>query len=52
VWRGVAEGRIALVEAGPILRMVLDFGFRIRVSTVECRGVKKILVTVGYRELP
>ena len=27
LWRGTAEGRIAVVAAGPILRMVLDFRF-------------------------
>jgi hypothetical protein len=47
--REAAGGTIALVEAGPILRMVLDFEFRIRVLSV---GVKTFLVTVGYCELP
>ena len=46
-WREAAEGRIALVEAGPILRMVLDFEFRIRVLRAE-GGVKLF----GYRGLP
>jgi hypothetical protein len=43
---GVGEGRIAAVEAGPILRMVLDFGFRIGVLGV--RGEKDF----GYCGLP
>jgi hypothetical protein len=38
-WREAPERRVALVEAGPILRTVLDFEFRIRVSSVEERRV-------------
>ena len=45
----VGEGRIALVEAGPILRMDWDFGFLIWFVGI-C--VIKKLVAVGYRELP
>jgi hypothetical protein len=35
---GVWEGSMAVVEAGPILRVVWDLGFRIWFESVECRG--------------
>ncbi len=46
------RGRMELVEAGPILRMVLDFGFLIWVIGKLVISDLENLVAVGYRELP
>jgi hypothetical protein len=50
---GVGEGRMALVEAGPILRVVWDFEFCIWLRVLKGENFFWLLwVTVSYRRLP